>query len=385
MVLRLSLTAVVSCLVLAPAAFGQGISEYGGLLGAQGKPSGSLVNTLTQTYGSAGQRVDNAINGSNYVSNIGHIHAMVSPEEAASYGKQANNYYLAGQAALKQGNSHEAIRQFSSALLIRQRIWGDADPAVGQILLQQAELYRKTGALHDCENNYRRLLAINTKRYGPGAKELDKTICSLADLCERQCDTTDALSFYRQLVAIRQRYELPDSACLKSARLKLATALTETCDYPAAEQIFKDAIAHEDASATPDNAYLCKCLDSYGGLLRETFRSDEAVKVEDRQRQLMTAMKTSKPCNAATTATANATVLPATTSTGPAPGPAQMSTAPASAPAAPAMPASAPAAPAMPASTPMQSPTATPEATAAPASTPKPPAISGHHAAKTQL
>jgi len=366
-----------------PAAFGQGISEYGGALGLQGKPSGALVGGLGQTFASAGKRVNNAINGGGSVSNISHIRPMVAPEEAVSYGKQANEYYLAGQAACKQGNCHEAIRQFSSALLIRQRIWGDADPAVSQILLQQAELFRKTGQLHDCENNYRRLLSINTKRFGPGAKELDKTICNLADLCERQCDTTDALSFYQQLVAIRQRYELPDSVCLKTARLKLANTLTETCDYPAAEQILKDAIAREDASTTPDNAYLCKCLDSYGGLLRETFRSDEATKVEDRQRQLMTAMRTSKPCHTPTMAAENTAVIPATTN----PAPADLSSVPASTPAATVLPASTPtpAPTVLPASTPTPSSTPVPEASALPVPETKPPAISGHQSAKAQL
>jgi tetratricopeptide (TPR) repeat protein len=276
MKLHLSVNFILVWLTATAPMQAQGISEYGGLLGSQGKPSGSVVNALTQTYGSANKSINNSLQ----------TLPQIDYDQANAYGKQANNCYLSAQQYLKQGKRNEAIREYANAVSIRERVWGASDPAVTELLHREAALYLQDGKLHDCEGIYRKLLSIDVKRYGPGSKQLDADVSNLADLCERQCDNQDALSYYQQLVAIRQRFDQPGCPQIKSARLKLANALTMRCDYPAAEQMFKTVIAEEDASAKPDTAYLCKVLDSYGGMLRETSRNDEAEKVEARQKEL---------------------------------------------------------------------------------------------------
>jgi tetratricopeptide (TPR) repeat protein len=294
--LRLSVNLVLACMTLAAPVQAQGMPEYADIMGAQGKPSGSVVNSLTQTYGSAGKSINNSLQMTR---------PQVDFDTAASYGKQANSHFLSAQQFVKQGKRNDAIREYGNALTIRQRVWGDSDPAVAELLKQQAELYRQEGQFHECEGDYRKLLAIDIKRYGPGSKQLDGAICNLAELCERQCSNEDALNYYQQLVAIRQRNNPPGCAQIKNARLKLALALTVTCDYPAAEQIFKVAISEEEAKPAPDKAYLCKVLDGYGGMLRETYRNDEAEKVEAQQRELQASMQgKSTPAPAASTSVA---------------------------------------------------------------------------------
>ena len=312
-----SMAAVV--LAAAGPAYGQGISEYGSLLGAEGKPGAGLHSAVQNIYSSATHQISGSIHGIQQLSSPNHIRPTISdPSELAEYGKRANESYLSARQLAKAGKTCEAIRQYSNALLIRERIWGDSDPAVAELLKQQSELYMRKGNLHDCENNYRKLLAINVKRYGPGSKETDNLVASLAALCEQEGDNTDALTFYRQLVAIRTKFEPADSPTLKTARLKLATQLTLSSDYPPAEQILKQAIAAEDASPTPDTAYLCKCLDVYGGLLRETYHSDEAAKIEQRQKELehpQAAAQTaeSPPTAPASTPTTTISAQPAST------------------------------------------------------------------------
>lgn len=305
MKLQNAFTVLVASFTITPAAWAQGMTEYGSLLGAQGKPSGALNNAVNQTYNQAANAI-NGVNGQSGISGISHQQPAMDASDQAMYGKQANQYYLAAQKSLKLGNQNDAIKQYSNALVIRQRIWGDTDPAVPQLLLQQADLYRKQGDLHSCENNYRKILSINIKRYGTGTKELDPTLSCLADLCERQCNTVDALNYYQQLAAIRQRFDPPDSEPVKSAKLKLASTLTATSHYPNAEKILTEAIAGEDASQKPDNVYLCKLLDIYGGLLRETSREDEATKIEARQHDLAAQLAPARDSAAKTAPVASA-------------------------------------------------------------------------------
>jgi tetratricopeptide (TPR) repeat protein len=284
------LTAVLA-LTLSQPVLAQGFSEYGALLGGQGKPSAGYANTVNQTYSRAASNAAAPQRASvtSYSSR-----PRIDADTAMSYGKQSNDHYLHAQKMMREGKNCEAIRSYSHALVIRQNIWGDSDPACAELLRQQAELYRKKGEWHNCEINYRRILAIKVKRYGVGAQELEAPLSKLAELCDMQCNNTDALSYYQQLLAIRRKYEAPDSPGTKSVRLKLASTLAVTYDFPAAESLLKEAMDLESNSPKPDNVYLCKVLDTYGGLLREQYRTDEATKMESRQRSIQEAMQNEK-------------------------------------------------------------------------------------------
>jgi hypothetical protein len=284
------LTAILAVSLSQPV-LAQGFSEYGALLGGQAKPSSGYAHAVNQTYNRAANNAaaPHRASVASYSSR-----PRIDADTAMSYGKQSNDHYLHAQKMLREGKHCEAIRSYSNALMIRQNIWGDSDPACAELLRQQAELYRKKGEWHNCEVNYRRILAIKVKRYGVGAQELDAPLSKLAELCDMQCNNTDALSYYQQLLAIRRKFEAPDSPGTKSVRLKLASTLAVTYDFPAAETLLQEAMDIETNSAKPDNVYLCKLLDTYGGLLREQYRTDEAAKVETRQKSIQATMQSEK-------------------------------------------------------------------------------------------
>jgi tetratricopeptide (TPR) repeat protein len=279
--------AVASVLVLTCTPAGaQGISEYGGLLGGQGKPSfGGVNGAVNQSYGNAGAQFG-AIPSAGTIGGAGAPIVRIDPEQAAAYGKYANDAYLEGLKLSKKGKNAEAAAKFSYAIQIRERIWGDKDPALLKLVELRAEANRKLGKLKPCEDDYRRLLGLQIRRYGAGEPELAPTLHALGDLCEKQGEAKEAINFYKQWIGIRTRHEPVNAASLKEPRLSLADKLYASGDLAGAEELYKQAIAAEDASTPPNVQLLSRALTAYSGLLRATNRSIEAEPLAARLQQL---------------------------------------------------------------------------------------------------
>lgn len=293
---------LISATTLPLPCFAQGMSEYGGLMGGQGKPGGGLGAALNGLYGAAA-KVRGA--GSVGVPTL----PQIDPEDAKVYGQKANNAYTAGLAAEKAGKTADAIKQYELSLAIRQRTWGDKDPAVAAILQKQATLQMKSGNAIAAEAAYRKLVAIESKRFGSGDPRIAKNLSTLADLCDKNGHSKEAAYCYKQLLSIQLRDKNSDTAAIKDTRLKLANASTLQGDYTAAEQTYKEAISLEEASSAPDAAYLAKVCKGYGGLLRETNRDDEAVKMEARAGAAPVAATEPTPLNGQSDASAGSSAI----------------------------------------------------------------------------
>lgn len=271
---------ICACILATPLPAGaQGITEYGSLLGTQGKPpTGVLQDAVNSLYGNAARRISAPQGEAG--SRQTQTYAEVDPDQLRQYGEQSNRSFLAGKKAAQSGKLDLAIKLYSDALNIRQRYWGDSDPAVPVLLQQRAELYKKKGKLPECERDYKHVLAIDARRSGSGAVQSQKTLDMLGELCARQGKHKEAAGYYSRLLDLRLKDPSPDSMSIKALKLKLANSLSLSEDYAGAEHIYKDALSVEDHATTPDKQYHAKLIDGYGKLLRMTKRDQEADALE---------------------------------------------------------------------------------------------------------
>lgn len=271
----------IATVCLTTAATSQGMMEMGNLYGASPRGgAGGLGDAIKNIYG-RGTTAPPVSKGSPA--------SQMDPEDLSRFAAQANKSYLAGSAAQKAGKANIAIKEYGTAILIRERVWGVGDPAIAELARRQAELHKKAGRLADAENAYRKVLTSETRRFGPGAPEVTKTVASLAAVCEQQDKPKDASSFYRQLYALKLKAGGPGASDTKPLCLKIAKLLSATQDYAGAKQLLTDAITAEESSGNPDNAYLTQLYDCCSTVLHSTGQDTEAAAIESKSQTIKAA------------------------------------------------------------------------------------------------
>jgi tetratricopeptide (TPR) repeat protein len=278
-------------------AFAQGIGEMGGVYALPKGGPGNLRNTIDNLYnqraftppqpgggGAAGGGQKSGVIG------VSSPAAHMSPEQIAAYTSAAQKSYAAALAASKAGKDDIALKEYSSALAIRERVWGASDPAVADIARRQAALYSAAGKSTEAEAAWRKVLASDTRHFGPGAPELTKTISTLAALCDSQGNNREALGFYRQLFAIQQKHS-PSAPDSRATRVKICELMTFTGDYAGAESLLKEGLASPDS----DKKYQAQLYDCYGALLREQGRDSDATAMESKSATLRGTPPTTSP------------------------------------------------------------------------------------------
>lgn len=272
----------------------QGIGEMGGVYAFPKGGPGDLHKTVNSLYnqgrfappqpggggGGGGQRSG--------VLGVKSPAAHMSEEQIAAYTASAQRAYANALAASKAGKTDLALKEFGTALAVRERVWGSSDPAIADIARRQATLYSSTGRTAEAETAWRKVLASETRQFGPGSPKLCKTISTIASLCDSQGNNREALNLYRQLFAIQQKQSQPgpDSADVRPTRIKLAELLTFTGDFGGAESLIKEALAAEDSAPSPNSGYQAKLYNCYGALLREQGRDADASAMETKAASL---------------------------------------------------------------------------------------------------
>lgn len=291
--LRLLVCSVVTATMVSGTGFAsaQGIFETGSLYGSvlKGAPQGGFNAGIGA--GRCGQNINNIISpgsggrggGGGGSSARGQGGAgQIDPLVAAQAARQANAFYEQARQKEKGGKLDEATKLYNQCLSVRQSVWGDRDPAIGQILNTMARLYRKQGKLSDAESTYRKLLADSVHKNGPGSAESCPVLSLLGDICAEEKKFGDACSFYNQLLALRLRKLGEDHPDTLSARMSLASALANLGKYQDAEPLLKAALSSRDSAGDKGSAQLLSILEAYSGVLRETDRSAEAEQLESR-------------------------------------------------------------------------------------------------------
>lgn len=269
----------------------QGVSEYGGALGHSSTHAAAGMRNATQnSFGAVDRAFHNAMSGKGGSSVSGKSsgnssHSSTSAvhtyddDDAARYADIAGKQYQAAQAAMKRGDSKTALTYLNNAIATRQNVWGTSDPYLARLFHEQGDLYQKLDNQSDAINSYKKALMAETKQSGNYSAQAEATTKEISDLCERSGDSSQACNFLAKLheIQMHRNAQAPET---KSTTLKLCTSLIFGGNYDQCEALLKQAIADQTAASKPDNSYLSKLYETYGALLRETHRDDDAASFE---------------------------------------------------------------------------------------------------------
>lgn len=279
--------ALASLLALgaAPAAFGQGMSEWaagsGGVkLGSTGILNQGGARGLTGGYGAVGGA---SASGTQRSGSLG-LGKRFDEETVDAYAAASNKMFLDAQKKEKAGALQEAFNLYGQSADLRAHIWGDRDPNIIVIYRKQVQLAMKQGKLPQAETTYRKWLAMLGRKNGPGSPESKEVLNSLASILEKEKKYGDAAGMWKQIVALDLRNSAGDPTCpdvLKS-RVKLAKTYIQARQLPEAEESLRETISTIDAMPTPNNPALLAALQTYSSLLKGAGRDAEATPIDSR-------------------------------------------------------------------------------------------------------
>jgi tetratricopeptide (TPR) repeat protein len=192
--------------------------------------------------------------------------------------KNANNYFSLAQKKEKAGNLDEAQKLYFKALSIRERVWGDKDPAVASITFKIAEIHLKKGNKDAADVCFKRYLSIQAKNYGPGAYELVPVLIQLGNIALSQKRYMDAYSYFNRVVPLQERKLGDDAAETIDARLNLVDALVGLKEWKEAQKYLKTSETIAVNKGDDHNKNYLRICDDYVAVLMGLNCPEEAEK-----------------------------------------------------------------------------------------------------------
>ncbi len=237
-------------------AFGQGISEYGGLMGMPKNMPTGHQGALTNLYGAGSL---NKITGSQSGA-AGSALPVVGDSRviAKNIADKANQYFGEAQKKEKAGKLAEAEAWYRGSAQMREQVWGTKDPAVFVIYGKIGALCTKQNKLPEAEAAYRRQIACAVRLYGAGAYEMCPILAHVAETCMAQNKMPDAINAYRQIYQLKKRKLGDTNPESLGAMLKLAAALKQNGATAEAETMAKEGL--KLAETLPENALLVQAF-----------------------------------------------------------------------------------------------------------------------------
>jgi tetratricopeptide (TPR) repeat protein len=196
-------------------------------------------------------------------------------------GRQANKLFELGVQKEKAGKLAEAEKYYSESLEVRHRIWGDNDPAVVRLYVILGRIELKLKRYDSAETLYKRAFTNALKTFGLGSYELTAYLAPLGDAYYADCKYSDAANYYQQVHEMKRRKLGEDNKETVVAALHLARAWVKANDkmyWTDIDRMAKSNIAVAEKS--PDMAQqLIALLDVRSELLTEEGKTDDAAKV----------------------------------------------------------------------------------------------------------
>jgi tetratricopeptide (TPR) repeat protein len=275
----------------------QGISEMGAAhamsatMGAGlHRNAGGASNSLNNVYGALNKQLGgvtdaasggtgSAAGSSNLFANTDKNGDPIDPRiMVRDAGKESNRLFDLAVQKQKAGKSSEAEQLYRRSLLIRERIWGNKDPAVTKIMGVIAELMRKRGDLAGAETYYHAVLTTELKRFGAGTYELVPTLEKLGQICFDQKKYSESYNYFQQVYTQRSRKLGLDSPETITAALELSKAHYEAGNYSdAADVLSKTIDAKMNDSGSPQ---MVKLLEAYMNVLKKQNKPEELTRIE---------------------------------------------------------------------------------------------------------
>lgn len=194
----------------------------------------------------------------------------------------------AASAAYKAKQYEEAIDQGQKALDFAQKHGGDSESRVGTSQNNLAVYYRATKQYVQAEALYKKSLETYARASGPESPSLIIPLRELSSLYNLQHRFDEAEPLYRRLLVLQEKKHGLEHVDVANTLSKLALLHDRKSQYAEAEPLFTRALAIVDKRGQPDDdeALLLDILPGLARAYRNTGRTDEARRVDQRYEKL---------------------------------------------------------------------------------------------------
>ncbi|MEJ7598211.1 MAG: tetratricopeptide repeat protein [Kofleriaceae bacterium] len=173
-----------------------------------------------------------------------------------------------GEAHRRHGNLDEALSHFQQALSLREAALGPTAPAVAESLTDVARVLERRGQLEEARRLIERALQIRETAHGRDHFDVATTLSTLATIVESQGDFAAARRHYERSLAIRERVLGPDHHDLSSTLNNLGDLLGKQRKYAEAKPYFERALRLSESKLGPTAPRLAAPLHNLAELYR---------------------------------------------------------------------------------------------------------------------
>jgi serine/threonine protein kinase/tetratricopeptide (TPR) repeat protein len=200
--------------------------------------------------------------------------------------------------ALKQAQGKNADSEafFKRALAVSEGKLGAENPdLVATILNDLGSCYESQGRRLEAEPLYSRSLAIWEKLLGPDHPDVAIALHNLANLYRNVGKHTQAEPLYLRSLAIWEKTLGPDHPHVGTSLRERANLYRDQGRYAEAEPLYVRSLQIFEKSPDENHRHVKDTMENYILLLRKTNRAEEALKLENRLKDIQSQKKKSKP------------------------------------------------------------------------------------------
>jgi len=210
-------------------------------------------------------------------------HLAQAVEEARSFGdgdlRYGRSLNRLGVVQCHQGRHAEAERSLKTAAKALERVLGEADPAVLEVLSNLAGVYRATRQHETARQLYESVLKTAESALGPSHTMVAWTLDGLGDVHLAQGEPTAALYAYRRALSIKEQTLGPNDWDVAITLDKISEFYHAMGRYNEAEPLFWRSIEIRTAVLGRGSSALSKHFILLGGLYASQRRYSEAERV----------------------------------------------------------------------------------------------------------
>ena len=210
-------------------------------------------------------------------------HLVQAVEEARSFGdgdlRYGRSLNRLGVVQCHQGRHAEAERSLKTAAKALERVLGEADPAVLEVLSNLAGVYRATRQHETARQLYESVLKTAESALGPNHTMVAWTLDGLGDVHLAQNEPTAALYAYRRALSIKEQTLGPSDWDVAITLDKISEFYHAMGRYNEAEPLLWRAIEIRTTVLGRGSSALSKHFVSLGGLYASQRRYSEAERV----------------------------------------------------------------------------------------------------------
>ncbi len=210
-------------------------------------------------------------------------HLAQAVEEAQSFGDGDSRYGRSlnrlGVVQCHQGRHAEAERSLKTAAKALERVLGEADPSVLEVLSNLAGVYRATRQYETARQLYESVLKTAESALGPKHTMVAWTLDGLGDVHLAQGEPTAALYAYRRALSIKEQTLGPSDWDVAVTLDKISEFYHAMGRYNEAEPLFWRSIEIRSAVLGRGSSALAKHFITLGSLYAAQRRYAEAERV----------------------------------------------------------------------------------------------------------